>query len=387
MPRTRINRRDFVGACARGGACMGLLPLTGALPLMETLSSAPRQAVGNVSNHRARYWRPVKGLETECLLCPSRCVIQPGERGTCGVRENQDGAYISKIYEKPAEIRRDAMEKGPFFHFLPGTESLALGFAGCNLDCKYCQSAAFAKARPETTDNKNLSVQGLVRQLKQLGYKSVTFTYSEPLQAIEYLLDVAQLARANGIAVLVHTAAYFLPEPFEDVCQNVDAINIDLKGFTEHFYKTVTGGELQPVLDNIVRARRYDNLWLELTNLVVPGYNDDDATFSRMCQWIVANCGPDTPLHISKFFPQYKFRNLPPTPNDTLKRLRKLAFQTGLRYVYLGNMPGDPGESTYCPKCGVKVISRNNYEVSFPNLDLRTGKCTKCGYVIPGVWG
>lgn len=387
MSDREVNRRDFLGSCARGGAALGLLPLASNLDLGLATSQLPLGAVNNVASVRARYWHPVDAREIICDLCPSRCQIQHGERGTCGVRENENGAYISKVYGKPCEYRRDPVEKGPFFHFLPGTNSLAIGLAGCNLDCKYCQSASFAKARPEVTDNKNLSPRGLASQLVDLGWQSVTFTFSEPLQSIEYVLDVASLVRPHGVKVLVHTAAWFLSEPFEDVCNSVDAVNIDLKGFTEDFYRNVTGGTLEPVLNNIRRARSHPNLWLELTNLVIPGYNDNDETFYAMCQWIMDNCGPDTPLHVSKFFPQYKFRNLPPTPNETLRRLRKLAFRAGLRYVYLGNMAGDPGESSYCPKCGVKMISRVSYDVSFPNFDPQTATCTKCGLRIPGMWG
>ncbi len=390
MNSSRISRRDFIDTCAVGGASLGLLGLGGVDELARSVARVPIAEVGNVSQHPGLYWHVKEGKETVCDLCPSRCVIQPGERGTCGVRENINGAYTSMIYARPCEIRADPMEKGPFFHFLPGTSTLALGFAGCNLDCKYCQSAAFAKARPEVTDNKTLSAQGLVRQLKQYGYKSVTFTFSEPMQAIEYVLDVAKLARPNGIKVMVHTAAHFLSQPFDDLCRHLDGLNVDLKGFSESFYQSVTGGSLEPVLNNIKRAARYRDagaLWLELTNLVVPGYNDSDNDFLRMSQWIAQNCGIYTPLHVSKFFPQYKFRNVPPTPNDTLRRLRKVAvYQAGLKYVYLGNMPGDPGESTYCPKCGVKIVSRTNYEAHFTDFDPERGICTKCGLRIPGVW-
>lgn len=380
-----MGRRDFIGTCAAAGVAAGMAPSV-ATHLANQIAVLPCQAKGNVSNHRALFWHVKQGKTTICDLCPSLCEIQPGERGTCGVRENENGVYVSKVYGKPCEIRSDAMEKGPFFHFLPATKSLALGFAGCNLDCKYCQSAAFAKARPEATDNKNLSPQGLVQQLRKHGYRSVTFTYSEPLQAIEYVLDVAKLARPAGIRVLVHTAAYFNSEPFEEICKSVDAVNIDLKGFTEDFYKKVTGGSLAPVLNNIKRVRRHRGLWLELTNLVVPGYNDDDAVFGKMCRWVLDNCGADTPFHISRFFPQYKFRNVAPTPIETLRRLRKIAFNMGLRYTYLGNLGGDPGESTYCPKCGVKMIGRVGYDVSAVAFDGSTGTCTKCGLKIPGVW-
>lgn len=387
MSDPRVTRREFLDKCALGGAALGLLPFAGTRRLAETLGLAPLGTLGNVSRHPARYWHSLGGTTTKCDLCPRGCEIQPGERGTCGVRENVNGQYTSMIYGKPCELRADPMEKGPFFHFLPGTQTLALGTAGCNLDCKYCQSANFAKARPETTDNKDLSAAGLVGQLVHYGYYSVTFTFSEPIQGIEYVLDVAAYARQQGVKVLVHTAAYANSQPFEDLCNSVDAINIDLKGFSETFYKEMTGGELAPVLNNIRRVRRHGNVWLELTNLVVPGYNDEDEPFATMCRWIAENCGAETPLHVSKFFPQYKLRKVPPTPNDTLKRLRKVAYQSGLHYVYLGNMPGDPGESTFCPKCRAKLISRIGYDITYAQFDPSRGACTHCGLAIPGLWG
>lgn len=386
MADHELQRREFLSTCGRVGVGLGMLPLLGSEILTGRVASLSWGEIGNVSNHRGLFWHAVGGKETECDLCPSRCVIQPGERGTCGTRENEDGYYISKVYGKPCEIRLERMEKGPFYHFLPRTWTIGLGFAGCSLDCKYCQSAQFAKARPETSDNKSLSPQGLVSQLRQNGYNSVTFTYSEPMQVIEYVLDVANIARPLGIKVAVHTAAYACSPAFEELCCNVDAINVDLKGFSESFYKTVTGGDLATVLNNIKRVRRHPEVWLELTNLVVPGYNDKDQEFAAMCKWIRDNCGSDTPLHVSKFFPSYKLRNVAPTPNDTLRRLRKVGFDAGLHYVYLGNMPGDPGESSYCPKCGAKMIYRNNYESTFTAFDPTTGVCTECGLRIPGRW-
>lgn len=387
MSRRDITRRDFIDRCAFGAAAFGLAGMGGVERLTETVGGLALQQVGNVSRHPGLYWRRTHGMHTICDLCPSLCEIQPGERGTCGVRENINGAYTSMVYARPCEIRVDPMEKGPFFHYLAGTRTLALGTAGCNLDCKYCQSAAFAKARPEATNNKTLSPQGLVSQLRRLGYRSVTFTFSEPMIAIEYVLDVAKLARPAGIKVAVHTAAWFNSIPMEDMCKAIDAINIDLKAYCDDFYRNVTGGTLEPVLNNIRRVRRHDHLWLELTNLVIPGYNDREAQFAQMCRWIIQNCGADTPLHVAKFFPAYKMRNVPPTPNETLRGLRRVAYDSGLRYVYLGNMPGDPGESTFCPKCGVRLVHRNNYQVNFTSdFNPRTGLCTKCNYRIPGIW-
>ena len=383
--KKEIGRREFLGRCLFGAAGLLALPGMRAAQQLASMASGAIGRLGNVSHKVGMFWSPAGGTDTVCHICPRQCHIKVGERGFCGVRENQGGKYITLVYGKPAVVRADPMEKGPFYHFLPGTRTIALGTAGCNLDCKYCQSWQFAQARPEQTDNKNLPPASLVKQTKQLGIPSITFTFSEPLQCIEYVIDTAKEARRQGLKVLAHTAAYALPDAIEALCKAVDAVNIDLKGFSEKFYKDVTGGDLHTVLDAI-KVAKATGVWLELTTLIVPGYNDDPATFARMCQWIRSTLGPNTPLHVSRFFPQYKFRNVPPTPKKTLKDLRRIGYQQGLRYVYLGNLGGDPGESTYCPCCGIRLVERVGYHVSFDGLDPRTGKCRKCGLKIPGVW-
>ncbi len=320
-----------------------------------------------------------------CLLCPRQCLLQSGGRGTCGVRENSGGQLISKVYGRPARVDDDAIEKAPFFHYLPATRTLSLGTAGCNLDCGYCQNWEFARALPENTDNKNLPPDSLVSQVKNAGGRSILFTYSEAIVSIEYFLETARLARAAGLKVLLKTAGYVSPEPRTELLAAADAINIDLKIFDRDLHRTVTTAELDPVLETI-RAAAGSRAWLEIANLIVPGYNDSDQMVARMCEWIIANCGPDTPLHLSRFFPQYRFRNVQPTPKETLVRLRKVAYNTGLRYVYLGNLGGDPAESTYCPKCWMKVIERVGYRVTNKGLNLANSTCIKCGYKIPGIW-
>lgn len=376
---SRMDRRRFLCTCARG--CLAL----GAAPLAGSFLDAACAKVGNISNVPGRYFKPLENKEIKCLLCPRHCVIREGERGLCGVRENNGGVYVSKVYGKPAAIKVDAMEKGPFFHFLPATKSLAIGTAGCNLTCLYCQSWQFAQARPEQTDNENLPPADLVAQLKKYGLPSVTFTYSEPTVAIEYLLDTARAARAAGLRTCMHTVASINPEPLKEICSAVDAINVDFKGYSRSFYDDVVGCKIDDILRNL-QAIADSNVWLELTNLVVPGYNDDPTTFKGMCQWIAYYLGEDVPLHISRFFPQYRLRNVQATPLEKLKDLRKLAFEAGLQYVYLGNLAGDPAESTYCPKCRAKVIQRVGYEVSFAEFSPKTGKCTRCGLRIPGHW-
>lgn len=379
-----ITRRRFLDLCGRSCAALGVLPLAGRLGL-GSLPQALTTKTGNVSNIPARYYKHLGEKEIKCQLCPRHCQIRVGERGLCGVRENVDGVYVTKVYGKPAAIKADPMEKGPFFHFLAGTKTLSLGTAGCNLTCLYCQSWQFAQRRPEQTDNESLPPDDLIAQVRKYQLPSVTFTYSEGMVAIEYMIDTAKEARKAGVKTCLHTAACFNEQPMRDVCSVVDAINVDFKSFDEKFYDDVVGGPLAAVLDNMKLIASTDT-WLELTCLVVPGYNDSPAMVRRMAQWILNNLGPDVPLHFSRFFPAYRLRNVAATPLDTLKDLRKAAFEVGLRYVYLGNLAGDPAESTYCPKCGMRVVRRVGYEISNTGLDLRTYKCTKCGLKIPGHW-
>jgi pyruvate formate lyase activating enzyme len=377
-----MDRRCFLETCAKGCLALGAAPLVGR---MSELPMAAMGATGNVSNVPGRYFKQLENKEIKCLLCPRHCMIRPGERGLCGVRENVDGVYVSKVYGKPAAVHGDPMEKGPFFHFLPGTKTLALGTAGCNLTCLYCQSWQFAQRRPEQTDNESLPPEDLVAQVKKYGLRSITFTYSEPMVAPEYVADTAKAARAAGIKMCMHTSASSNLGPLKDIVGLMDAVNIDFKGYSRSFYDDVVGCNIDTILENIIAVGAM-SVWLELTLLAVPGYNTDLATFKGQCQWIAYNLGYDQPLHISRFFPAYRLRNVPATSTDMLKDLRKTAFDAGLRYVYLGNMAGDPSESTYCPKCGIQVIRRVGYEVSNAALDLRTGKCTKCGFKIPGQW-
>ncbi len=376
-----MSRRDFFGMCARAGA-LAMVPGTG--QLISGLGAAT-QTVGDISDHPARYWIPQAGGSVQCQVCPRQCVMGSGETGFCGNRTNYNGQLITKVYGRPALVRAEAMEKGPFFHFLPATQTLALGTAGCNLDCGYCQNWEFARSTPELTDNKNLPPQGLVDQVVQLGGKSITFTYSEPITAIEYVLDTATYAREQGLQVLIKTAGYGNTEVIQALCEIAHAINIDFKAYDDSTYRQITTADMDTMLATI-RTVAASNVWLELTNLVVPGYNDSDAMVRQMAEWIVANCGTNTPLHMSRFFPKYRFRSIDPTPKDTLLRLRRIALNAGLQYVYLGNMGGDPAESTYCPKCWLKVIERVGFRVSNKGLDLATGECVKCGYKIPGVW-
>ncbi len=383
MGDSGMQRREFIGTCARAGA-LAALPAMGGGVLLDALTSVPL-AVGDVSNHPASYWKTIAGGAVKCELCPRGCELTRGQRGTCGVRANSNGKLVSLVYGRPTMIKDDAIEKAPLFHYMPATKTLSLGTAGCNLDCGYCQNWEFARALPEDTDNKNLPPESLVSQVKAAGGKNILFTYSEGIVSVEYLLETSRLAKQQGLGVLLKTGGFACADAFGDILGAVDAINIDLKAYSHETYRTMTTGELDPVLANIKAAAASD-VWLEIANLIVPGYNDSDDMVRRMCEWIMSNCGVNTPLHLSRFFPKYRYRHVQPTSKDTLVRLRKLAYNVGMKYVYLGNMGGDPAESTYCPKCWMKVIERVGFRVANKGLNLSTSTCTKCGYRIPGIW-
>jgi len=381
MGRPTCDRRGFLGTLGHCAAVCAVGP--GAI---LAAGRAAEAAAGNVSNVVGRYWHAVSGSETKCDLCPRGCTIKPGERGFCGVRENQGGQYVTKVYGKPCVVYVDPMAKGPFFHFLPETKTVAVGTAGCNLDCGFCQSYTFAQARPEQTDNKNLPPQSLVAQAKQYGLKTITFTYSEPIQCIEYVIDTAKLAHDQGIRVLFHTAGFASELPMKDMVHAVDAVNVDMKGFSEDLYKSMTGGHLEPVLHamQIVKA---GGKHLEITYLAIPGYNDSTAMVRDACRWVVQQLGSDTPMHFSRFFPKYKMQQVPATPITTLEEVRKTAYQSGIRYAYIGNVPGHAGESTYCPKCHAVLVRHVGYQqITYEALNPRTGRCLCCRLEVPGVW-
>lgn len=380
-----IDRREFLSKCIQAG-CGALLGCgLGVAGGLLSAAAPAEAAIGNVARHPARFWESLSADTVACLLCPRHCVLAPNEHGNCKARMNYGGQMISLVYGKPTVVRGDPVEKAPFFHFLPGTQTLAVATAGCNQHCKFCQNWEFSQAFPEKTDNKDLSPQSMVGQVQANHIPSIIFTLNEPTQCIEYLLDTAKLAPAQGIKMLCHTGGYIRSEPLAEVCRALDAIVIDLKGFTDEFYQSVTTGHLEPVLDTIKQVHA-SGTWLELAQVVIPGYNDNTTTFQSMCEWLLNNLGPDVPLFLSRFFPKYQLRRVQATPPDTLRSLRKLAYDIGLRYVYLGNMPGDPAESTYCPACGMKVIKRHGPQATNTGLDPHTGKCVKCGYKIPGVW-
>jgi len=318
----------------------------------------------------------------QCELCPTECVLEDYQVGGCRVRMNKGGTLYSLVYGKPCAVAIDPIEKKPFFHFLPGTTAFSIATAGCVLGCKFCQNWQISQASPEETDNHDLSPEDVVRQALLSGCSTITYTYTEPTVFYEYMLDTAQVAKNHGIRNSMHTCGYINEKPLRRLAGYMTAADVDLKAFTEDFYGRICGGRLKPVLDSLLVLKQED-VWIELTNLVIPTLNDKAAEVRDMCRWIVRNLGPDVPLHFSRFFPNYKLKNLPPTPEETLREARKIALDVGLRYVYIGNMRSD-AENTVCPRCGKTLIQRTGYYVNVNHIV--GGACRFCGMKIAGVW-
>jgi pyruvate formate lyase activating enzyme len=327
---------------------------------------------------------PHGGSYAKCQLCPKGCVISEGQRGDCGVRENRQGRLYTMTYGNPCAVHADPIEKKPFYHFLPGSLAFSLATAGCNLHCQYCQNFEISQAKPEQLDNYDLPPEKVVGAAIQYECPVIAYTYSEPTVFYEYMLNSARLGRANGLRSVVISAGYINPGPLRELCHAVDAIKIDLKGFNEAFYRKVCDATLQPVLHTLETIAQ-EGVHLEIVNLVVPTLNDDEDEMKEMAHWIVERLGPDVPTHFSRFQPMYKLVNLPPTPVETLERLHTIAKEAGIRYAYIGNVPGHPADNTYCHRCGEMIIKREGFSIADYHI-TREGKCEYCGQPIPGVW-
>jgi pyruvate formate lyase activating enzyme len=296
---------------------------------------------------------------------------------------NIDGKLQTLVYGKPCAAHVDPIEKKPFYHFLPGSLSFSLATAGCNLHCLYCQNWEISQSNPEDTINMDMPPEEVVSQAVKNKCKSIACTYSDPVVFFEYAADIAGEAHKNDILNVWVTAGYINQKPLEEACGFLDGIKVDFKGITQDFYETVTRGDIGPVM-NSIKAIKEKGVWLELVNLVVPTYNDTRDDFSRLCDWITANLGPDVPVHFSKFWPMYKLKNLPPTPEGSLILARDIAMSKGINYVYTGNIPEHEGNNTYCPACKKLIIRRLGYTVMENNMS--GGQCGFCNNIIPGRW-
>jgi pyruvate formate lyase activating enzyme len=318
-----------------------------------------------------------------CQLCARQCVLAEGERGACEARIHVGGELRSLVYGRPISVHVDPIEKKPFFHFLPGAAAYSLATSGCPLRCKFCQNWEISQARPEDYAQASLPAAAIARAAADRDAPIIAFTYNEPTVFTEYLTDIARAARPLGRRSVLVSCGFMTEAPLREMCGVLDGIKIDLKGFREDFYRDVCGAELKPVLRSLRQVAR-SGVHLEIVNLVVPTLNDSPRDLAELSKWVAGELGPDVPVHFTRFHPDFQLRNLPDTPVATLERARETGMAQGLRFVYVGNVPGHPGNHTYCPGCGTRVIERDGMFVSA--IHLRDGRCPKCRRAIPGVW-
>lgn len=330
-------------------------------------------------------WEKQDCLGVVCELCPFRCFLPEGSRGICRVRMNIGGKLKTLVYGQPVSVHIDPIEKKPVYHMFPGSRIFSLATVGCNLRCSFCQNWEISQCNPEEAKGAGqiMTPEEVVAAAIESGCKSIAYTYSEPVVFYEYVLDIAKLAKQKGLRNVLVTAGYINKEPLKKLAPYFDVIKIDLKGFNEQFYRKVVGGDLKYVLAALKELRDL-GVFTEVVNLIVPSLNDDMKEIAKMCKWVYDNLGPDTPIFFSRFTPQYRLGNLPATPIETLENARRIAMDTGLRYVYLGNVPGHPGENTYCPGCGRVLIRRYGYDILENNI--KNARCVFCGKEIPGIW-
>lgn len=332
----------------------------------------------------ASFYEKLEGGRIQCQLCPNRCILAKGQRGICGARENQNGKLVSLIYGKVSISAVDPIEKKPFYHFLPGSKAYSISTVGCNLDCQYCQNWDIAHRQPEDVQTTKMTPEQVVEDAIKSGSPVIAFTYNEPVVWYEYMLDIAKLAKQKGLKTVIVTSGYINQEPLKQLLPYLDAVKIDFKSINQQTYQTLIRGNLQPVLDSIKTVHQ-SGKWLELVHLIVPGWTDNLDEIKKLCQWTKENVGPDVPLHLSRFYPNYKLLNLPPTPEKTLKEARKICLDLGLKYVYTGNIDDPEGSTTYCPDNQKPLIKRRGYFIE-ENLIDSSGKAQNCPSKIPGVW-
>jgi pyruvate formate lyase activating enzyme len=335
------------------------------------------------SLHEGRWWDTLPDGRVHCYLCPRHCHIGEGQGGFCFIRVNRGGKLYTLGYGAPAAMQIDPIEKKPLNHFLPGTKVFSLGTAGCNMGCSFCQNWDISKSKQDQVRSIRVPPQDVPLLAREYDCPSIAFTYNEPTIWGEYVVDICRAAKAGGLKTIMVSNGYITREAFHDIYDHVDAANIDLKAFTDQFYGRVTLTHLQPVLDTLQWLKNETNVWFEITNLLIPTLNDDPLETRRLADWIVDHLGPDVPLHFTAFHPDFRLRDKPPTPPETLHLARKIALEAGLRYVYEGNIPDGAGD-TYCPDCGTVLIRRDWHRIL--SNTLHHGACPRCGQSIPGRW-
>jgi pyruvate formate lyase activating enzyme len=333
----------------------------------------------------ALWWEPAPNGKILCTLCPRYCTIGEGQSGFCFIRENIGNKLYSSGYGRPTGFAVDPIEKKPLNHFLPGSEILSFGTAGCNLGCKFCQNWSISKARLDSVGSLEVSPEQVVMLAKREGVPSIAFTYNDPVIFGEYVIDISKIAREEGIRSVMVTAGYIDKKARKDVYKYIDAANVDLKGFSESFYRNLTFSHLEFVLDTLIWLKKETSVWVEITNLLIPRANDSEEETKSMCGWILANLGDEVPLHFTAFHPDFKLTDRERTPISTVIRAREIALAAGVKYCYVGNIHDKSGQNTYCHNCGCRIIKRNWHSM----IECRvagTGDCPDCGTRIPGIF-
>jgi pyruvate formate lyase activating enzyme len=332
-----------------------------------------------------RYWTRLDDGRVRCDVCPRSCELREGQRGLCFVRACEGGEVVLTTWGRSSGYCVDPIEKKPLNHFLPGTPVLSFGTAGCNLTCRFCQNWDISKSRELDTLLDEAPPERIARAARALGCRSVAYTYNDPVIFLEYAVDTARACREQGVKSVAVTAGYVQEAARRDFFAWMDAANVDLKGFSEAFYHKLCSAHLRPVLDTLVYLKHETRVWLEITTLLIPGENDSSQELKALSRWVVENLGPDVPLHFTAFHPDFRMRETPATPPETLRRAREIARTAGVHHVYTGNVHDRDGQSTWCAGCGALLIERDWYVLGEWNLDAR-GCCRACGARCPGVF-
>jgi pyruvate formate lyase activating enzyme len=380
-----VERRRFLGTlagCALGSGVATRL-LGGTLRAQDAIDFELSGDEAGLGVAPAQYAEALPGGRILCRLCPRECRVADQERGYCGVRENRGGAYVTLVHGRVCSLHVDPIEKKPLFHVLPGSQALSLSTAGCNMECRFCQNWQISQFRPEQVPSQPMPVAALDQAARNNHVPVIAYTYSEPTIFYEYMREIATYTAARGIRNVVISNGYIQERPLRDLAPHLAAYKVDLKAFTEDFYARQCSATLSPVLATL-RTLKAIGLWTEIVVLVIPTLNDDPTSNRAMFRWIATELGPDVPLHLTRFHPTYKILNLVATPVATLEQLHALAKAEGLHHVYLGNVPGHAAESTYCPRCGARVVERYGFVIG--SITLRDGHCAQCGEKIAGVW-
>ena len=372
-----LTRREMLELSLKAGlGGLAGAALSGAAPFFISEADAAEGA----PSREALFYEPLSNGDVRCTLCPRKVILSPGKTCYCKTRRNLGGKLIASGFDKPCIVNVDDIERNPLYHYLPGSKTLAMGAAGCNMDCLYCQNYELAQSPPEKVKTLNFAPSKGIAESKA---QSLTLTYTDAICQPEYLFSLSEIARKQRAKVILCSGAYVNPEPLDAFIKHVDAFAITLKAFDDDSYMRLTGIHLNPVLDALVKIKA-SGKWLEVVTLIVPDYNDDAKGIQSLAKWIRSNLGETTPWHLSKFVPEYKLKKLPPTPRRTLEDARKAGQDAGLKYVYITNLAPHEGNNSYCPSCGNTILERLGFKLKANHL--QNGKCPNCGTAIQGVW-